>query len=85
MSQFQILSGKLISPPEPRRPAVQLSSETSAEYFERRAQEGLAYAAAVEDPRCRGKAWVKPISVRQMYRRFYQLGERVSGQAPSAA
>lgn len=25
------------------------------------------------DPRCRGKAWVKPISVLDVYMRFYQL------------
>jgi acyl-homoserine-lactone acylase len=37
--------------------------------------------AHLPDPRCRGKAWVKPVTVRQMYRRFYQLGQRASGQA----
>ena len=37
--------------------------------------------ARLPDPRCRGKAWVRPITVRQLYRRFYQLGQRASGQA----
>ena len=41
--------------------------------------------AHLPDPRCRGRAWVKPITVRQMYRRFYQLGQRASGQALLAA
>jgi acyl-homoserine-lactone acylase len=34
--------------------------------------------AKLPDPRCRGKAWVRPITVLDMYRRFYQLGLRAS-------
>ena len=30
------------------------------------------------DPTCRGKRWVRPITVLDMYRRFYQLGLRAS-------
>ena len=30
------------------------------------------------DPTCRGKAWVRPITALDMYRRFYQLGLRAS-------
>jgi acyl-homoserine-lactone acylase len=30
------------------------------------------------DPTCRGKAWVRPITVMDVYRRFYQLGLRAS-------
>ena len=27
----------------------------------------------VPDPRCRGKAWVRPITEKEVWRRFYQL------------
>jgi acyl-homoserine-lactone acylase len=30
------------------------------------------------DPRCRGKRWVRPITALDLYRRFYQLGIRAS-------
>ncbi len=33
------------------------------------------------DPRCRGAAWVRPISVIDVYRRFYQLGSLASSGA----
>ena len=33
----------------------------------------------VSDPRCRGKAWVRPITTADVYRRFYQLVELASG------
>ena len=33
------------------------------------------------DPRCRGAKWVKPIRPIDLYRRFYQLGLRASGDA----
>jgi acyl-homoserine-lactone acylase len=33
------------------------------------------------DRRCRGERWVKPIRPIDLYRRFYQLGLRASGQA----
>ena len=36
-------------------------------------------SAGVPDPRCRGKAWVHPITVADAYRRFYQLTELASG------
>ena len=31
------------------------------------------------DPRCRGKAWVGPITARDLWRRYYQLGLLASG------
>ncbi len=34
--------------------------------------------AKLPDPTCRGKAWVRPITVRDVYRRLYQLGLRAS-------
>jgi len=34
--------------------------------------------AKLPDPTCRGKAWVRPIRVIDVYRRFYQLGLRAS-------
>src|SRR5215217_3540507 len=34
--------------------------------------------AKLPDPTCRGKAWVRPITARDVYRRFYQLGLRAS-------
>ena len=34
--------------------------------------------AKLPDPTCRGKAWVRPISTRDVYRRFYQLALRAS-------
>ncbi len=34
--------------------------------------------AKLPDPTCRGKAWVRPITALDMYRRFYQLGLRAS-------
>ena len=34
--------------------------------------------AKLPDPTCRGKGWVRPITVLDMYRRFYQLGLRAS-------
>jgi acyl-homoserine-lactone acylase len=33
----------------------------------------------VRDPNCRGKPWVRPITEKQAYRRFYQLTELASG------
>lgn len=36
-------------------------------------------AAGVRDPNCRGKPWVRPISEKQAYRRFYQLTLLASG------
>jgi acyl-homoserine-lactone acylase len=33
----------------------------------------------VPDPRCRGKAWVRPITLQDAYLRFYQLVELASG------
>jgi acyl-homoserine-lactone acylase len=36
-------------------------------------------SAGVPDPRCRGQAWVHPITVADAYRRFYQLTELASG------
>jgi acyl-homoserine-lactone acylase len=36
-------------------------------------------AAGVPDPRCRGQAWVRPITSADVYRRFYQLIELASG------
>jgi acyl-homoserine-lactone acylase len=36
-------------------------------------------AAGVKDPACKGKAWVRPITEAQAYRRFYQLTELASG------
>ncbi len=32
----------------------------------------------ITDPTCRGKAWVRPITALDLYRRFYQLGLRAS-------
>jgi acyl-homoserine-lactone acylase len=34
--------------------------------------------ANLPDPTCRGKAWVRPITALDLYRRFYQLGLRAS-------
>ncbi len=34
--------------------------------------------AKLPDPTCRGKAWVRPITTLDVYRRFYQLGLRAS-------
>ena len=34
--------------------------------------------AKLPDPTCRGKAWVRPLKVIDVYRRFYQLGLRAS-------
>jgi acyl-homoserine-lactone acylase len=34
--------------------------------------------AKLPDPTCRGKAWVRPITAMDVYRRFYQLGLRAS-------
>ena len=34
--------------------------------------------ATLPDPTCRGKAWVRPITTLDVYRRFYQLGLRAS-------
>src|SRR5829696_1210504 len=34
--------------------------------------------AQLPDPTCRGKAWVRPITTLDVYRRFYQLGLRAS-------
>ena len=34
--------------------------------------------AKLPDPTCRGKAWVRPITTLDIYRRFYQLGLRAS-------
>ena len=34
--------------------------------------------AKLPDPTCRGKAWVRPITALDVYRRFYQLGLRAS-------
>lgn len=54
MSELTILSGHLISPPEPRRTAPAATIvESDADYFERRASEGLLYALGLADPRCR--------------------------------
>jgi len=32
----------------------------------------------VRDPRCRGEAWLRPITTKDLYRRFHQLGLRAS-------
>ena len=36
-------------------------------------------ANGVRDPSCKGKPWVRPITEKQAYRRFYQLTELASG------
>ncbi len=41
--------------------------------------ERVGGSAGVPDRRCRGKAWVHPITVAEAYRRFYQLVELASG------
>ena len=35
--------------------------------------------ARLPDPRCRGKAWVRPITALDLWRRYYQLGLIASG------
>ena len=36
-------------------------------------------AKGLNDPRCKGQPWVRPITERDLYRRYFQLGELVSG------
>lgn len=55
MRELTILSGSLISPPDPRRPRPDCAPtiESDADYFERRASAEMTYAAALDDPQCR--------------------------------
>ncbi|HYI36141.1 MAG TPA: penicillin acylase family protein [Thermoleophilaceae bacterium] len=41
--------------------------------------EDVGGAKGLNDPRCKGKAWVRPITELDLYRRYFQLGELVSG------
>ncbi len=41
--------------------------------------ESIGGSAGVPDPRCRGAAWVRPITAADVWRRFYQLIELASG------
>ncbi|HEX5909487.1 MAG TPA: penicillin acylase family protein, partial [Thermoleophilaceae bacterium] len=36
-------------------------------------------AKGLSDPRCKGEPWVRPITEQDLYRRYFQLGELVSG------
>ena len=53
------------------QPVVQLSEGWAAGYNAQLA--AIGGAAGVSDPACSGAAWVRPITVRDVYRRYYQL------------
>src|SRR3954470_5720945 len=66
--------GKLVSAPPPDGPKPEVV-EALRGYVEgyNRYLRSVGGAAGVPDPRCRGDAWVRPITIQQEWRRFYQL------------
>jgi len=66
--------GKLLSQPPPNGPKPQVIDAIRG-YVRgyNRYLHDVGGAAGVPDPRCRGKAWVHPITTAQAWRRFYQL------------
>src|SRR3954452_9984283 len=66
------------SPPDGLQPAAkQVVTGYVAGYNKYLADVGGANG--VRDPNCRGKPWVRPITEKEAYRRFYQLTELASG------
>ncbi len=72
--------GKLLARPFPFGPRPEIHQLVSGyvkgydRYLKR-----VGGAAGVPDPRCRGQAWVRPITDADVWRRFYQLIELASG------
>src|SRR3954467_2441272 len=66
--------GKLVSAPPPDGPKPEIV-EALRGYVEgyNRYLRSVGGAAGVRDPRCRGEEWVRPITIQQEWRRFYQL------------
>jgi acyl-homoserine-lactone acylase len=72
--------GKLLAMPAPMGPKPEVREAVRgyvAGYNRYLADVGGANG--VPDPRCRGKAWVRPITEQDAYLRFYQLVELASG------
>ena len=71
---------KLINRPPPLGPPAQLK-QLAAGYVKgyNRYLASVGGSKGVPDPRCRGKSWVRPITVQDVYRRLYQLIELASG------
>src|SRR4051812_35648856 len=65
---------RLVAQPPPNGPKPQVV-EALRGYVEgyNRYLRSVGGAGGVPDPRCRGAAWVRPITVAQEWRRFYQL------------
>jgi acyl-homoserine-lactone acylase len=71
---------KLAATPPPMGPVSQLR-RLAAGYVDgyNRYLRSVGGSAGIPDPRCRGAAWVHPITLEEVYRRLYQLIELASG------
>ena len=71
---------KLADTPPPMGPVSQLH-RLAAGYVDgyNRYLRSVGGSAGIPDPRCRGAAWVHPITLEEVYRRLYQLVELASG------
>lgn len=72
--------GKLLAQPYPfgPKPGVRQLVAGYVRGYDRYLR-SVGGSAGVPDPRCRGKAWVRPITAQDVWRRFYQLIELASG------
>jgi acyl-homoserine-lactone acylase len=72
--------GKLVSkaPPMGPKPEVRQAVRGYVAGYNKYLSD-VGGASGVPDPRCRGKAWVRPITEQDAYLRFYQLVELASG------
>jgi len=71
---------RLVDTPPPMGPVAQVH-QLLAGYVDgyNRYLRSVGGPAGIPDPRCRGAAWVHPITLEEVYRRFYQLIELASG------
>jgi acyl-homoserine-lactone acylase len=71
---------KLVAKRPPLGPVPQLK-QLAAGYVKgyNRYLRSVGGSRGVPDPRCRGKSWVRPITLQDVYRRLYQLIELASG------
>jgi acyl-homoserine-lactone acylase len=71
---------KLANTPPPMGPVNQLH-QLAAGYVDgyNRYLRSVGGSSGIPDPRCRGAAWVHPITLEEVYRRLYQLIELASG------
>jgi acyl-homoserine-lactone acylase len=72
--------GRLLAKPPPLGPKGEVKQAVRGYVagYNRYLQD-VGGANGVPDPTCRGKAWVRPITVQDAYLRFYQLVELASG------